>query len=484
MQPHPIPTPVLIRSIPVGVLLLAMLVGMADLLIWQTGTPRLALALFAFAVTGAAHLLAGPGIGRRAVLIGWGGLILGTAAVVEEVQALSILFLFLGMVHAAGWFAAGSGAPWAIALRAGRRLCGQSIRRLYGDIYRVGQSASGARIGRAGLARAMRDWALPLGLGGLFVVLFVSANPLLDKWAQALSNWSPNINLDGWRISFWLFAAGLIWPFLRLAAMRPRLLTPAKPAVSVHLPDTLLNPRSVLRALLTFNLLFALQTGLDLTYLWGGVNLPPGISHATYVHRGAYPLVVTALLAGGFALIAQPFLKGQPVLRGLMFLWTAQNILLVVSSILRLDLYVDSYGLTRLRFAAFVWMGLVVAGLVLMAWQLMRGKPVTWLFIRAGLLGMSTVYACCFINVAGFVASHNLERTDQDFDHYYLCTLGPGAAPAIARAEAATGRHYCYDSPLPFVKAPQDLREWGYRNYRLRNSLAALAASTEVRTTP
>jgi Domain of unknown function (DUF4173) len=250
------------------------------------------------------------------------------------------------------------------------------------------------------------------------------------------------------------------------------------------LPEALLNPRSVLRALLTFNLIFALQTGLDLTYLWGGVSLPPGLSYAGYAHRGAYPLVVTALLAGGFALIAQPFLKGQPLLRGLLLLWTAQNILLVLSSILRLDLYVDSYGLTRLRFAAFVWMGLVVAGLVLMVWQLARGKPVRWLFIRAGLLGLGTLYICCFINVAGLVAHHNLARMDQDFDHFYLCSLGSGAAAAIAQAEARTGLHYCYESLLPFVKAPQDLREWGYRNYRLRNSLAALAASTEVRMTP
>lgn len=123
-----------------------------------------------------------------------------------------------------------------------------------------------------------------------------------------------------------------------------------------------------------------------------------------------------------------------------------------------------------------------------MVWQVAREKPVTWLFARAGLLGLTAVYLCCFINVAGLVARHNLGRADQSFDHYYLCTLGPGAAVAIAQVQAATGIDYCFSVGFPFVNAPQDLREWGYRNYRLRNSLAALAASPivqpQVRTFP
>ena len=239
----------------------------------------------------------------------------------------------------------------------------------------------------------------------------------------------------------------------------------------------------MLRALLTFNLIFALQTGLDLTYLWGGVSLPAGMSFATYAHRGAYPLLATALLAGGFALVAQPFLPGRPLLRGLLYAWVAQNILLVASSILRLDLYVDAYGLTRLRFAAFIWMGLVVTGLLLMVWQIARGKAVGWLFARAGLLGLGTVYICCFINVAGLIARHNLDRPDHVFDVYYLCSLGDGAIPALAQATATTGQTICWDTALT-IKAPQDLREWGYRNTRLRNSLAAMAARTTVRTNP
>lgn len=458
--------------------LLLALVALADLSIWQVSTPRLSLAVLALTIAAATHLLAGGVIGRRAVLLGWGGMSLAVLPVIEEVQALSVLFLTLGLSHAAGWFVAGSEAGWATALRAGMRLCWWSILRTLADLIGLGRAATSARVGRAGLARLVRDWAMPLGLGGLFVLLLISANPLLEVWSLSLSNWTPQFNINLGRCVFWLAMAAIIWPFLRLAVMRPKLIAPASAPIRLLLPEILLNPRSVLRALLTFNLIFALQTGLDLTYLWGGVSLPEGMTYAVYAHKGAYPLVVTALLAGGFALIAQPFLPGQPVLRALLFLWTVQNILLVLSAILRLDLYVETYGLTRLRFAAFIWMGLVVVGLILMIWQVWRGKTVGWLFGRSAMLGLATLYICCFINVAGLVASHNLARPNHQFDTYYLCTLGPGAIPAITRAEAVSRQDICHESYGLFIKAPQDLREWGYRNYRLRNSLAAMAAPT------
>ena len=53
-----------------------------------------------------------------------------------------------------------------------------------------------------------------------------------------------------------------------------------------------------------FNALFAVQTVLDLAYLWGGVRLPDGMTYADYAHRGAYPLIATALLAAAFVLAA------------------------------------------------------------------------------------------------------------------------------------------------------------------------------------
>ena len=57
-------------------------------------------------------------------------------------------------------------------------------------------------------------------------------------------------------------------------------------------------------SLFTFNAIFAIQNGLDIAFLWSGAALPEGVTLAEYAHRGAYPLIATALLAGLFVLVA------------------------------------------------------------------------------------------------------------------------------------------------------------------------------------
>src|SRR4029450_12672491 len=97
-----------------------------------------------------------------------------------------------------------------------------------------------------------------------------------------------------------------------------------------------------------------------------------------YAHRGAYPLVVTALLAAAFVLVAMrpggPAEKSR-VIRPLVYLWVGQNVLLVASSILRLDLYVDIYMLPYWPIAAFIWMGLVALGLILIMARIALNRP-------------------------------------------------------------------------------------------------------------
>ena len=131
-------------------------------------------------------------------------------------------------------------------------------------------------------------------------------------------------------------------------------------------PGEFFSAATILRSLILFNLLFAVQTILDVVYLWGNAALPADITYAAYAHRGAYPLIVTALLAAGFVLIAMRpggAAEQSTVIRPLVYLWVAQNVMLVISSILRLDLYVQIYLLTYWRIAAFIWMLLVAIGL-------------------------------------------------------------------------------------------------------------------------
>ncbi len=197
----------------------------------------------------------------------------------------------------------------------------------------------------------------------VFLLLFASANPLIEKWLSAANLAKLTEYLSAPRILFWLLVLCLVWPFIHQRWHRTRA-SAAHPALAIGAGE-FLSTATVLRSLILFNLLFAVQTVLDIVYLWGNVALPADITYASYAHRGAYPLILTALLAAGFVLVAMR--PGGPaeqinVIRPLVYLWVAQNVMLVISSILRLDLYVQIYLLTTWRIAAFIWMLLVAHG--------------------------------------------------------------------------------------------------------------------------
>jgi hypothetical protein len=147
-------------------------------------------------------------------------------------------------------------------------------------------------------------WIVPLSVFAVFVALFSSANPLIENRLSRIHLDDPFGSIDIQRSLFWLFIICMIWPLIRRRPRRsPSLRTSAETATPAG-KDYLLGVQAMSRSLILFNVLFVLQTGLDLAYLWGGFSLPDGMSHAEYAHRGAYPLIVTALLAAGFVLIA------------------------------------------------------------------------------------------------------------------------------------------------------------------------------------
>ena len=183
-----------------------------------------------------------------------------------------------------------------------------------------------------------------------------------------------------------------------------------------------------------------MQTLSDLAFLWGGLRLPEGITHADYAHRGAYPLIVTALLAAVFVLAAMH--RGgagerSVLIRRLVYLFVAQNIWLVISSILRLKLYVEVYTLSELRIAAGIWMGLVAVGLVLIVVRIALNRTNMWL-VTANLLALAlTLYATIWVNFPSLIATYNVQHSREvtgqgvPLDMYYVNDLGAETVPAI-----------------------------------------------------
>tara|TARA_B100000941_G_C28470502_1_gene536144 strand:- start:602 stop:1465 length:864 start_codon:yes stop_codon:yes gene_type:complete len=209
--------------------------------------------------------------------------------------------------------------------------------------------------------------------------------------------------------------------------------------------DRILSPAVVLRCLIVFNLIFALQSVLDIRYLLYGAALPDGMSHSMYARRGAYPLVATALLAGLFVLVT--FRDGGiseklKTARLLVYFWIAQNMLLLASAAWRLSIYIEAYTLTRWRFAAGIWMGMVTIGFTLIILRIVTGRTNTWLRQANILLLIVVLYGCCFINFDGMIARYNVSQCREikgkgvAIDLDYLTELGIESIPALRQLQA------------------------------------------------
>ena len=307
--------------------------------------------------------------------------------------------------------------------------------------------------------RRLRAWLIPLLLGLVFLGLFALANPVISlalssvrETLEWLCERMPSF-VSVPRLFFWLTVGSLLWTLLRHRTRESE--DTAGPASCMCLPgcERLLTKEVIRNALIVFNALFALQTSLDLWYLWGGGTLPQGMTYAEYAHRGAYPLVCTALLAAGFVLVT--FREGSAAAelratRGLVYAWLIQNVFLVVSAGWRLWLYVSVFSLSRFRVAAGVWMFLVAGGLVWIIARIFTGRSNLWLIKANGMTTLLVLMCYSFWTPKMFIANFNVVHcreaghpTAQPIDLRYLSGLGYDALPALVRLERQV-----HDKPL------------------------------------
>lgn len=470
-----------------------LLIPLAD---WLFYGRRLGISALFFLVALAAFCLIANGLNarRRDIAIAVAVLAVALVPLVERANMLALAFGAAGI----GVFALILTQHWqgTLAQRL-RELLGLYLGGPWRAIDAALHEHRGRRAIGAGhtLASRIGLWIVPLLLCCVFLALFASANPLIDRWLSAISINAILRSLDGWRIGFWLIVAFVIWPLLYVTARKQRAAKVADAAADAAasgeepVRPVLLSDGAILRSLLLFNLLFALQSAMDMAYLWGGVALPDGMTYAAYAHRGAYPLMATALLAAGFVLVAlKPGSSAErsPLIRRLVYLWVGQNVLLVISSILRLDLYVSAYSLTMLRVAAFIWMGLVAFGLVSIIARIALNRSNGWLVSGNLIAAGAVLYLSSLINFTDWIARYNISRSAEvadggaSLDLHYLSCLGPQIIPAIDKYIAERrAKGYLDTSTVNELSARRntlaarlenprrDWRSWSFREQRL-----------------
>jgi hypothetical protein len=420
------------------ILLAAALVAIADHLFFFQRAGSTA-GLFAAALL-TAILVATPAIGRsRSALTASASALVFVAVLGDDPSPLAAFLFFASAALAAllpRTEAFDDGWRWT------KRLLLHAILSAVGPLLDSGRlRAARRRRGTARFVAALPLLALPVLGSALFLALFSAANPLIANAFERLDLLAAMGGFSVVRLFFWLMVTLLVWSFLR----PPRILLAAQAVREEHLPLPGVSPASIALSLAAFNLLFALQNGLDIAFLWSGAQLPGDMSLAEYAHRGAYPLIATALLAGLFVLVTlRPGTPtaDSPLVRRLVYAWIAQNIVLVASTMLRTLDYIEAYSLTRLRIAALIWMALVAVGLVLICVRLWRARSGPWLINANLAAALAALSLCSVADLGGVAAQWNVRHAREvggggvRLDLCYLNDLGPSALLPLIELES------------------------------------------------
>ena len=175
------------------------------------------------------------------------------------------------------------------------------------------------------------------------------------------------------------------------------------------------HPVTVSTVLIVLNVIYVVFVVVQVAYLFSGdyVQLPEGISYSEYAREGFFELLVVTMINLSLLLVCIRKTDRAPVrwfqlIRILLALLIMCSAVILVSSHLRLEMYEEAYGFTRLRFLSHAFMGflLVLFGAsLLQVWveRLFLYKAVTvcglWFYVMMNYLNMDAV-----------IAGHNVER--------------------------------------------------------------------------
>ena len=194
--------------------------------------------------------------------------------------------------------------------------------------------------------------------------------------------------------------------------------------------------------LVSVNLLFAAFVIIQFQYLFGGqANInAAGYTYSEYARRGFGELVAVAVISLLLYTTLCAITRQDDRRRKVTFSILAGMLMTLVlvmlgSAYLRLSLYEQAYGFTRLRaytHVFIIWLGLLLAALVVIEALSRRERLAIVLLVTA----FGFTLSLAGLNVDGFIAAQNIERAraGEALDASYLSGLSSDAVPVMLNA--------------------------------------------------
>jgi hypothetical protein len=278
--------------------------------------------------------------------------------------------------------------------------------------------------------------ALPVVL--IFAGLLGSADPIFaERWGNLFNIFNieklPEYIFRG----IYILVLAFLFTGVLLHALFP--LKAAGPDVNQAVVKPFLGFTETMIILGAVVLLFAAFLSIQFQYLFGGqANITAtSYTYAEYARRGFNELVGVAVLSLGLYLMLDAVARRsnprqERIFRAATTLLLGLVLVILGSALMRLMLYQQAYGFTRLRLQTLIfipWLGaLLLAAIVLILFNV-KGRMGLALFVMAA--GFTATVA--ILNMDGTIVRANLERAraGEKLDGQYLVGLSTDAVPAM-----------------------------------------------------
>lgn len=333
--------------------------------------------------------------------------------------------------------------------------------------------------------------AIPVLVTLVFLSLYASANPAFSDFLEQARfdfiawSWVRFTLLGG----FFLFG---IFYTVQLASLSKWDLNSANTITRKRRRSKLdFHPLALKFELKTGTTLLLLLNGLllvfhlaDASYILG-TRLPDGLTYSAYVHQGVYTLIVSIVLA---ILIIVYFLRGNlnfhrknHLLVMLTYVWIVQNIILALGIAYKNALYIQEYSLTYKRIGVYVYLFLVIAGLLTTYIKVGNLKNHWYLLRRNSWIAFLLLIVMSWVDWDRIITKTNLEK-GENIDYTYLMDLSHTNLPEL-HALADQGillepgpKYQLEQKHLRFLERTRsaDWRSWNYRDQRISRQLREL----------
>lgn len=304
----------------------------------------------------------------------------------------------------------------------------------------------------------------------VLIPLLTSADAAFDALLKLLPQWE-------WQeiLISMLFGSGLaVYLYTRGVALRHE----PKAERSAAGDRKGVNKLTINTVLIAICFVYCVYLVSQLAYFVGGFSgiLPEGYTMAEYARRGFFEMAWLCAINLAIICLAMGLAKDRSLLTRLLCLFVGiMTLFLVSTASAKMLLYIDAYGLTRLRVLTeviMVWLGLVTA--FVMVWLFLPKLPyMKAVFLSAMLLGSIVLWADVDTVVArynvGAYQTGKLATVDVD----YLGSLGNGAVPYLAQLTTASDLNLAEEAQNRlkhrWFDTIDDFREWNYVNHIAEN---------------